>query len=663
MSMGHDVDWGVGVVAGAGRVSLPRLRRLTPALAALLLLTACGGGNSGSSPTPAPTPTPVSTPATLGYLTRVYDQYQSTVGVYLNSDDAGNAFAARGRFPDTATDAEVPPMDEAYADSVGAQGIDCIHARFVANGNNWGGWYLMNGYLNGTMVAPLPNWGDIPVAGVDVSGATSLTFYARGAVGGERVEFFCCGVGNTTGMPYPDSSPKVSLGTVTLAPSWTQYTIPLTGVDLHYVLGGFGWVATAADNGNQSIDFYLDQIQFNRSHPTDLRLPLSYRTILSTNPADQVLRNAAFVYDADVTLLALLANNDTTRARLLADSLVYAINNDRYYNKDGGIRSAYAAGGTLASNPGWTPNGKVGTARMPGWSDPVKGWLEDATQVNRDTGNTAWTAIALLSAYRVLGNAQYLTAAEGLAAWVETNCRDAHGAGGYTAGYTFGPGHWDAAPIKRTNKATEHNIDLYCVFTRLFAITQDASYQEHATHARQFVEAMWDSTNGRFYTGTTADGVSIDTSVIPLDIQAWSLLSLRDATATYKRSLDYVEAHHKVSGGYDFNEDRDGVWSEGTAQVACAYALLGNTDKTNTILAFLHANCQDPATNGVYAASIDGLTTGFLLADGSPWVYNHRLHIGATSWLAFAEASLGGLNPFYLGEPTVSRARLPASRR
>jgi hypothetical protein len=631
---------------------MPRPRSGVVALVcALFLLTSCGGGggsNGGGTTLPPPS-------GVLDYITREYDKYQTTVAVYLNSDDSGNVFAARGKFNSPGGEASIPTMEEAYPDdALGSSGINCIHARFLANGNNWGGWYMMNGYLDGTMVSPAVNWGDRSNAGLDLSGANALTFYARGAVGGERVEFFCCGVGwpsdtSSVSMPFKDSLPKISLGFVTLGATWKQYSIPLAGKDLHYVLGGFGWVSSSIQTGGHNIDFYIDQIEFQKSHPADLRLPLSYRTIRSNNDFDTVQRNVAYVYDASVALIAVLANNDKSHGRLIADSLVYAIQNDRFYS-DGGIRTGYQAGGKIALNPGWTPHGKIGTARMPGWYDTSKEqWFEDSTQVARNTGNVAWTAIALLSAYRVLGDTKYLTAARGLADWVETNCRDSNGAGGYRAGFEG----WETGPQQLTYKSTEHNIDLYCVFTRLFSITGDPVYQLRANYARHFVESMWDDVLGVFYTGTTLDGVTINKSNVPVDIQAWSMMSLRDAATKYQRGLEYAEAHHRVQGGYDFNDDKDGVWPEGTGQVASAYSLIGRKDKAQGIIDFIHSSgLQDMVTKGVYAASKDGLTTGFGLSNGMPWVYYHRLHIGASSWLALAESSLKGTNPFYVGEPS-----------
>src|SRR5689334_22836092 len=154
----------------------------------------------------------------LTYLQRVADQYQETVDVYLRADDAGNHFPARGRFNSANGESFVPAMDE-ISSSAPCIRTTCITARFLARGTNWGGWYFLNGVLGPKDTQPALNWGDQPNAGYELSGATKLQFFARGAAGGEKVEFFAFGVGNTLlpFMPYPDSALKQSTGELVLS--------------------------------------------------------------------------------------------------------------------------------------------------------------------------------------------------------------------------------------------------------------------------------------------------------------------------------------------------------------------------------------------------------------------------------------------------------------
>jgi hypothetical protein len=154
-------------------------------------------------------------------------------------------------------------------------------------------------------------------------------------------------------------------------------------------------------------------------------------------------------------------------------------------------------------------------------------------------------------------------------------------------------------------------------------------------------------------------------TVVPLDIQAWALLSFRDEGKPFIKFLEYAEQHMRNGEGYDFSkipkispdgsidEEDNGIWYEGTAHMALAYRLAGHlTDdpqaaevKADKLLAYLKGEQND---DGSIPACNRRLWTGFMLPDGSDkWYYFNRKHIGATAWLIFAET---GNNPFWLGE-------------
>lgn len=118
--------------------------------------------------------------------------------------------------------------------------IDC--SRETAR---WAGVYWQN---------PAHNWGDRR-GGYNLTGATKLTFWARGERGGERIEEFR--IGGITG-DYPDTD-TAFIGPVILSDSWQQYTIDLRGKDLSYISGGFSWT-TNVDVNPESCTFYLDHI-------------------------------------------------------------------------------------------------------------------------------------------------------------------------------------------------------------------------------------------------------------------------------------------------------------------------------------------------------------------------------------------------------------------
>ena len=129
-------------------------------------------------------------------------------------------------------------------------GTNCLQFIYTAKksqGQGWAGIYWQN---------PANNWGS-KKGGFDLTGMTKITFWARGAKGGEIIQKFVMGGIKGT---YPDSS-SVEFGPVVLTDAWKQYTINLAGKDLSYVSGGFGWVTTA-DLNQEGATFYLDDVKF-----------------------------------------------------------------------------------------------------------------------------------------------------------------------------------------------------------------------------------------------------------------------------------------------------------------------------------------------------------------------------------------------------------------
>jgi hypothetical protein len=578
------------------------------------------------------------------------DKYHKTFDVYTDVGSGGNHFPVKAKMVGFGP-YEMIEMDECFTKVPQShqKSATCIKATFKPPfgpqyGNSWGGFYFMNGVFPPDAKEPQQNWGDYPNAGFNLKGATKLTFFARGEKGGEQVEFFVGGIG-WPDKPYKESLPKVTIHRkelvfpttfINLSKEWKQYTIDLTGKDLSYVLSGFGWVTNAPRNLGQGITFYIDDIRFDLERPNGLRFIGSYETLPTQNhDFDVVMRKVAFAYDNALALLAFLARgteDDLRRAKILADAFVYASQNDRFYN-DGRLRNAYSSG-DLKSFPGWEPNNQKGSARLPGfWDCKKKQWFEDEFAVSTHTGNVAWTMIALISAYERFKKEEYLSTAKRLGEWVEQNLRDNRGAGGYLGGFQG----WEPNPKKLFYKSTEHNLDLYVAFVRLYELTKEEKWKERALHAKRFILAMWDEGEGKFWTGTKLDGVTINKDAIPLDVQAWAILVFKDEAQRYTRALRYAERHHAIGGGFDFDTDKDGVWYEGTAQMAVAYKVVGEKGKAQNLLKVIEG-AQLP-NGAIPASSKDGLTTGF------DWEYFHRGHLGATSWYLFAKL---GVNPYWV---------------
>jgi hypothetical protein len=294
---------------------------------------------------------------------------------------------------------------------------------------------------------------------------------------------------------------------------------------------------------------------------------------------------------------------------------------------------------------------------MPGfWDCTMQQWFEDRFQVSTHTGNVAWPMIALLTYYQKKGGAQYLEAAKMMGEWIEGR-RQGLGFGGYLGGFEG----WEKPstefpndPVEVPWASTEHNLDTFVAFTKMLQVTGDCIWQDRADHARAFVEEMWDhdSFRGCFLTGTK-DADTLNTEVLPLDAQAWSVLALHDALDKFPSVLECAEIHHLTEKdgfrGFDFNEDKDGVWFEGTAHIVGAYTKAGQKNKADEFLTQLRL-AQTSASNangkGLVAASHDGVTTGFKQLNGvDDLLLFARLHIAATGWHVFGEL---GANPYDL---------------
>jgi hypothetical protein len=176
-----------------------------------------------------------------------------------------------------------------------------------------------------------------------------------------------------------------------------------------------------------------------------------------------------------------------------------------------------------------------------------------------------------------------------------------------------------------------------------------------AAHARKFVDKMRnDNPDAPYFWTGTGPGATINTSVIPIDVQTWSVLRTRQPT-NYSGALDWALKNcHEIfrRDAFDFNcNDGDGVWWEGTAQLAAALNWLKRDREAVSILAGLRqAQLRDGIAAGALpAASRCGLTTGFDLPFRSgrtiPWLYPDWPHIGATAWFIFAALRI---NPYYV---------------
>jgi hypothetical protein len=125
-------------------------------------------------------------------------------------------------------------------------GKTCLKATYSAP-KNWGGVVWQN---------PPNDWGTKP-GGWNLTGAKALSFWARGAHGGEVVSFEFGLLGKD--KLYPDSA-SGKLDNVKLTKDWKQYSIDLKGKNLSRIKTGFAWIVAGTGH---PVTFYLDDIRYH----------------------------------------------------------------------------------------------------------------------------------------------------------------------------------------------------------------------------------------------------------------------------------------------------------------------------------------------------------------------------------------------------------------
>jgi len=313
------------------------------------------------------------------------------------------------------------------------------------------------------------------------------------------------------------------------------------------------------------------------------------------------IKNTAFTYDNAVAAMAL-------------DAYVTAVAGDRY--KPDRIRNAYMKGDPTAL-PGW-------------WTDA---WYEDAYQVGTNVGNSSFMALAMLQYDRRWGGGTYLQTAETVMDWVLQNCADG------TPGFMYGYDGWpeNGSVSFHTFKSTEHNIDAYAAFRRLYAVTGDRRYEEASKSALRFLNSMYDRSGKCFWIGTESDGVTPVTSNIVLDAQVWAVLATEGGAVTFPDVPETVADMRTEEGGYPFHKanSNGGYWSEGTAFTALMFRTLGAEDKS--LPAFRALQQIQLPSGGFPAATVPALTTG------ESWTYGTDTHIAPAAWFVMA---VNGFNPY-----------------
>ncbi len=362
----------------------------------------------------------------------------------------------------------------------------------------------------------------------------------------------------------------------------------------------------------------------------------SYPSLTQGDDATRALQNVAFVYDNALAGIALTACGAPDQARRIADALLLAAAHDPSF-KDGRLRNAYRAGLANADK-----------VELPGyWQSRGNYWSQDPYQVGTATGNVAWAALLLLTVYDSSHDRRYLDAAVAQLRWIQAHAKGTASPEGYEGGL-FG---YDNAQRAQHWKATEHNIDVYAAATWAGRDSGDPALAQQAKLAGSFVSAMWDDTQHRFLVGTLDDGKTISRDKSGLDSQLWPLLAFNPHPAPWNQVWSWVDTQHRYGEGYGYRRQPDGMWTEGTAQVA---ATLQDSNKPVPDALWQLLAAQRSADGMLYATPQTRIGTDFAIGPTSTYAdffYYHLPHLGATAWAALAAK---GWNP--LTGQTLTRA-------
>ena len=368
--------------------------------------------------------------AALDYLPCELDTYHYRTVVYDDLESGGARYSPSGwmRGP-TGWNGETESRFTITHPSEGAHsGATCMRIEWrPERDDEWAGVYWQY---------PDKNWGEF--RGLDLSGATQLTFWARGETGCEVVEFKFAGIDcraqsesdhpNESRAPcnFVDSSKALTTRTVILSPMLAtildQLALPKTVQrDWRVRVGG-----DSVPNPGGTV-IYLDDIEIHHSRLHEPRLIRSYYagTDPLTSKGDcgdvRQLRNACYVQDNALAICAFLASPrpaDHQRARIIANAFVRLAESERLLSERENsptrqfpglrLRNAYSCGDLFE----WHSDNKRNaySIRLPGKfgrdDQPRAGsraWQEDDYARGTDTGTMAWAILALLNVWEANG--------------------------------------------------------------------------------------------------------------------------------------------------------------------------------------------------------------------------------------------------------------------
>jgi len=245
-------------------------------------------------------------------------------------------------------------------------------------------------------------------------------------------------------------------------------------------------------------------------------------------------------------------------------------------------------------------------------------------------GDNAWLLIALNKYHAVAGNEKYKTMAQGIEQWLR-GLQD-------TDGGLWGGKNEDGTVIP---KVTEGMIT---------AFKAVQGYDDFHKNILIFLkENRWDSTNEILWAWpeNPAYNHALDLhSLGSLIFEDYAPQNLFQADRYYTTQISTVNGS-EISG-YCFDEDKDVVWLEGTAQMAVAHKISGNDFFANELIFEL----EKSFINSPSISDSKGIpyTCNHGTSYGTNLLWNHAYltpALSATAWYIFAKI---GFNPLETGE-------------
>lgn len=297
-----------------------------------------------------------------------------------------------------------------------------------------------------------------------------------------------------------------------------------------------------------------------------------------------------YTYDQGVAAIAFLARGDVARARAVLDAL------HELQNPDGSWAHAYLC----SSREVLAPQNYVGAV--------------------------SWVVLAAAHYQARTGDAvRYGMMAESALYWALAFLQSD---GGINGGR-------DAAGVPIAWASTEHNQDA-------FAGLLFFSFDQHAAAVRSFLDnVVWSTAQLRWWQGR-------NDPFDPLDVNPLGVMLLgASGTHPYWAALDYaLRTHRSVQrwgkgknrvtvDGFDFNNDANDIWLEGTAQMAAAFRAIGMHEEAEYFTAEM-AKTQD-ATGGL-PYSVNGSHNGdFRMSTANA--------VAATGWFILAAEQVNPMRP------------------